>query len=110
MEGSLNRKQSSPAEDLQTKNIYACSKCGNTLFEATHKFDAGCGYPSFWQHSGGVKENLLQTYGRSRIQLLCNKCDQHLGHLFKSKQTASGVRYCINANAIAWQVPASNNH
>gem|GEM_PF-1918456 len=99
MESSLKKTPS--AKDSENKDSYVCSACGTTLFDAATKFDAGCGFPSFWQHHGNnVKHNFLQTYGRSRIQLLCNHCGQHLGHLFNSKVTPTGVRYCINGHAI----------
>ncbi|HET7896019.1 MAG TPA: peptide-methionine (R)-S-oxide reductase, partial [Flavisolibacter sp.] len=74
---------------------------GAPLFEAGKKFEAGCGFPSFWQSiDNRVQQNLLTTYGRERVQLLCHQCGQHLGHLFPSKHTPSGVRYCINGEAI----------
>jgi len=83
---------------------YVCSQCGTQLFEAAKKFDAGCGFPSFWMHVGAqVKLNPLDTYGRKRIQLLCHTCGQHLGHLFTHKQTPSQLRYCINSEAIRFQ-------
>ncbi|HYH15942.1 MAG TPA: peptide-methionine (R)-S-oxide reductase [Flavisolibacter sp.] len=83
---------------------YVCTQCGAPLFEAAKKFDAGCGFPSFWMHVGEqVKLNPLDTYGRKRIQLLCNKCGQHLGHLFEHKQTPTQLRYCINADAIQFK-------
>lgn len=100
MESGLRRNETSP-EDPQHKERYVCSQCGTTLFDAAAKFEAGCGFPSFWQHSGNnVKQNLLLTYGRRRIQLLCAACGQHLGHLFESKVTPSSVRYCINSRSI----------
>ena len=82
-------------------DAYVCSACKNALFEENKRFNAGCGFPSFWMHKGNnVKENLLQTYGRLRIQLLCNNCGAHLWHLFNSKHMPTGLRYCINENAI----------
>src|SRR5688572_20094178 len=81
--------------------IYSCTSCDSPLFEATKKFDAGCGFPSFWMHYGDhVTLNPLNTYGRSRIQLLCTHCGAHLGHLFPNKSTPTQVRYCINEKAI----------
>jgi peptide-methionine (R)-S-oxide reductase len=86
--------------------LYVCAACGNALFDAAAKFDAGCGFPSFWMHKAdAVKLNPLSTYGRERIQLLCHNCGQHLGHLFPNKNTPTGVRYCINKEAIR---PISN--
>ena len=81
--------------------MYVCTACGHALFDASKKFDAGCGFPSFWMHrETGVKLNPLSTYGRERIQLLCNNCQQHLGHLFANRYTPTGIRYCINSSAI----------
>ncbi len=89
-----------PAAPAQ--ETYACTNCGNELFSAAAKFDSGTGFPSFWQHiDDHVKQQFLDTYGRERIQLLCSSCGQHLGHLFPNKKTPTGVRYCINKEAIA---------
>jgi peptide-methionine (R)-S-oxide reductase len=95
----FNRNISSKSP--QSNGVYVCANGGITLFEAEKKFDAGCGFPSFWMHrQNNVKENFLQTYGRTRIQLLCNSCGAHLGHLFTNKHTPTGLRYCINEKAI----------
>jgi len=84
-----------------SQSLYACTNCGNTLFEEDKKFEAGCGFPSSSRHIGEqVTQNPLNTYGRNRIQLLCSNCGLHLGHLFQNNDTPTGVRYCINENAI----------
>ena len=81
--------------------VYSCTNCGSPLFEETKRFNAGCGFPSFWMHYGEhVVLNPLDTYGRSRIQLLCSHCGAHLGHLFPHKGTPTQLRYCINEKAI----------
>lgn len=81
--------------------MYRCVRCNAILFEANKEFAAGCGFPSFWAHFGdGVQLNPLNTYGRSRIQLLCSNCGLHLGHLFTHKHTPTKLRYCINADNI----------
>jgi peptide-methionine (R)-S-oxide reductase len=88
-------------ENKDAAGTYVCTACGHPLFAAAKEFNAGCGFPSFWLHlDGGVKFNPLSTYGRERIQLLCNHCGHHLGHLFPNKSTPTGVRYCINKEAI----------
>ena len=95
-------------EQHEFTGIFACSNCGYHLFESSNRFDAGCGFPSFWQHiSDHVKLNPLNTYGRQRIQLLCGNCAQHLGHLFENKSTPTKVRYCINEKAIEYKPDAS---
>ena len=89
-------------EDIE--GVYVCSVCDNVLFEAAKKFNAGCGFPSFWAHAeDGVKQSPLHTYNRSRIQLLCSACNAHLGHLFSHKHTPTNLRYCINTDAIKFQ-------
>ncbi|QCR23976.1 peptide-methionine (R)-S-oxide reductase [Pontibacter sp. SGAir0037] len=86
----------------ETEQIFYCSNCGTALFESEKKFDVGSGFPSFWGHIGhNVRQNPLDTYGRHRIQLLCNTCKQHLGHLFDDNRTPTNVRYCINADALS---------
>lgn len=88
------------------RSLFVCTQCGSALFEAGKKFEAGCGFPSFWLHlADAVEQKELNTYGRNRIQLLCRNCGQHLGHLFPNKHTPTGLRYCINAEAIRRETP-----
>jgi peptide-methionine (R)-S-oxide reductase len=97
---AMSRSRQQP-ERPPEGGCYACSQCGNALFEEDKKFESGTGFPSFWAHKEeGVLQKELTTYGRQRIQLLCSGCGQHLGHLFPNKHTPSGLRYCINAAAI----------
>lgn len=108
MENKERRKKAWAQQEQAEQGVFACSRCGHELFEAGKKFDSGTGFPSFWLPIGeNVKEKFLDTYGRERIQLLCNNCDQHLGHLFNNKATPSRLRYCINNNAIAFKKPNS---
>lgn len=102
MEKKEKRKQAASAQkEGSAKGVYVCTCCGSALFESAKKFDSRTGFPSFWMHIGDhVKENFLTTYGRERIQLLCNSCGQHLGHLFENKRTPTQLRYCINAQSI----------
>lgn len=80
---------------------YACACCSNPLFDASKKFDVGSGFPSFWaQIDDHVIHKALSSYGRERTQLLCNKCGQHLGHLFEDTRTPTQIRYCVNQTAI----------
>jgi peptide-methionine (R)-S-oxide reductase len=81
--------------------FYHCACCNAPLFHASDKFDSGTGFPSFWKaHSNGVKIKHLDNYGRKRIQLQCENCGSHLGHLFSDGRTPTGQRYCIMGNAI----------
>ncbi|WP_207493306.1 peptide-methionine (R)-S-oxide reductase [Aridibaculum aurantiacum] len=90
-------------ENKDAAGVYGCSNCGATLFTAKSRFNAGCGFPSFYQHiEDHVVFKPLDTYGRHRIQLLCRSCGQHLGHLFKHASTPTKVRYCINEKTISY--------
>lgn len=105
MQRKQQRRQRLPAHEQQES--WVCAGCNHTLFETDKKFEFGTGFPSFWQHiDDHVKQQFLDSYGRERTQLLCNRCGQHLGHLFPHKHTPSRLRYCINATAICLQKPA----
>ncbi|MCJ8163431.1 peptide-methionine (R)-S-oxide reductase [Pontibacter sp. E15-1] len=81
---------------------YTCGTCGNPLFSADKQFEAGCGFPSFWAHiEANVRQQELDSYGRTRTQLVCSRCGTHLGHLFPHALTPSKLRYCISAQAIS---------
>lgn len=78
---------------------YKCVCCGTPLFDSTIKFSSGTGWPSFTQP---IKENAIQyekdtTFGMVRVEVLCNICDAHLGHVFPDGPEPSGLRYCINS-------------
>jgi peptide-methionine (R)-S-oxide reductase len=97
-----------PEFNMQASGTYVCARCRHALFAAHQQFDAGCGFPSFWWHlEGGITQKPLHTYGRSRIQLLCSHCGQHLGHLFPNKHTPTGLRYCISKTSIQLEEQAN---
>jgi peptide-methionine (R)-S-oxide reductase len=97
----LKEKQFIFTDSKVATGQYVCAACGFPLFKEASRFDAGCGFPSFWAHmEDGVQMNRLTTYGRERIQLVCRQCGLHLGHLFPNKFTPTGVRYCINQASI----------
>ncbi len=82
--------------------LYACVCCGSLLFDSNLKFESGTGWPSFTQP---IEENAIQyhndsSYGMVRIEVLCNTCDAHLGHVFPDGPKPSGLRYCINSVSI----------
>ena len=85
--------------EAYSPGIYNCICCGTELFDSTVKFDSGTGWPSF---TGPVKDNVVRyksdnSYGMQRIEVLCNVCDAHLGHVFPDGPRPTGLRFCINS-------------
>jgi len=88
--------------DHWDSGIYHCIGCGTPLFEAGTKFDAGCGWPSYWKPiDGEVIERVVdESHGMVRVEVRCNNCGAHLGHVFEDGPAPTGERYCINSAAI----------
>lgn len=81
---------------------YACVCCNTELFDSGIKFESGTGWPSFTQP---IKDNAIKyhkdtSYGMIRVEVMCNTCDGHLGHVFPDGPAPSGLRYCINSESI----------
>jgi peptide-methionine (R)-S-oxide reductase len=82
----------------KSEGMYKCKVCGNELFDSKSKFDSNTGWPSFDNAiEGAIKLVDDDSYGMKRTEVLCSKCNSHLGHLFDDGPTETGQRYCMNS-------------
>ena len=100
--GATERAYTGKYDKHSAAGMYNCVCCNTPLFESVSKFDSGCGWPSYFQPAadGAIEELADTSHGMRRVEVRCQNCGAHLGHVFEDGPEPTGLRYCINSASI----------
>ncbi|MEM6602413.1 MAG: peptide-methionine (R)-S-oxide reductase MsrB [Pseudomonadota bacterium] len=99
------RPHSHPYNHKWENGAYCCKFCGQKLFASDHKYDPGCGWPSFFDKYdiGAIDIHTDYSHGMIREEIVCSSCGAHLGHVFPDGPQPTGLRYCVNGTSLIFQ-------
>ena len=109
-EKGTERPFSSPLNEIHERGTFECVACGLPLFSSEAKFDSGTGWPSFFQPiaAENVQEEVDKSIFETRTEVLCARCESHLGHVFPDGPRPTGLRYCMNGVALKFVKDATD--